>query len=548
MADNTETFIIRLKDRGFGAGIDSAGNKTDRLRNKVEATKTSVGGLTRVFKGLLAAGLITKGIGSSITAFNKQEQALAQVRVGLQTTGGVANRTFDELTRLAVNLQKKTLFGDEEILQDATAQLLTFTSIAGDQFDRAQVSALNLATRLNQDLKSASLQLGKALNDPAKGMSALSRSGITFTNEQIKVVKHLQETNRLAEAQSLILDELEKQYGGSAEAAAAAGTGGMKQLGNVIGDVQEKLGALLYDAIEPMIPTLMVLADNVGRFFSFLSENKDTLGTIFAIIGGALAPITAITLAIKIWTAVQWLLNIALTANPIGIVVALIGALIAGIVVAWKKSDKFRAVLKALWASIKQVGENIKKNFLAIPQLVIKAFKAIPTAIKQIFSGTGKLLKAIFTGDFGAIGTILKENFANNALVNVGKDFVKDRIEDARKVAKAGADAYNEEMDRSAAEKAKKKAAEEEKANAKKFNNSNAGLGSGMPKGGKNGLGAGIAGVKASAPKTFNINIESLIKEQNISTTTLNESASKIKEAITKALLLAVNDSQVIAE
>ncbi|MEM7298205.1 MAG: hypothetical protein AAF391_08070, partial [Bacteroidota bacterium] len=181
----------------------------------------------------------------SLQLYDEQEQAIAQVRAGLESTGFVAGRTLSELKKKAADLQDNTIFGDERILKEATAQLLTFTNIAGINFDRTQKAALDLATRLDGDLKSSSIQLGKALNDPVANLSALSRSGIQFSEDQKKVIKELANTNRLAEAQTIILDELEKQYGGSAEAAAEAGLGGFKQLQNSIGDLKEEIGELL---------------------------------------------------------------------------------------------------------------------------------------------------------------------------------------------------------------------------------------------------------------------------------------------------------------
>ena len=116
----------------------------------------------------------------SVEAFDKQAKAIAQVEAGIKSTGGAAGFTSEQLQKMASDLQNKTIFGDEAILQGATAQLLTFTNIAGTQFARTQEAALNLATRLDGDLKSASIQLGKALNDPIANLSALSRSGIQF--------------------------------------------------------------------------------------------------------------------------------------------------------------------------------------------------------------------------------------------------------------------------------------------------------------------------------------------------------------------------------
>ena len=93
---------------------------------------------------------------ASVAAFDQQAKALAQVEAGLMSTGNAAGFTSAQLQKMAADLQAKTIFGDEVILKDATAQLLTFTNIAGEQFKRTQVAALNLATRLDGDLKSAS--------------------------------------------------------------------------------------------------------------------------------------------------------------------------------------------------------------------------------------------------------------------------------------------------------------------------------------------------------------------------------------------------------
>jgi hypothetical protein len=76
----------------------------------------------------------------SIQAFRDQAKAVAQVEQGLKSTGNTAGKTLQELTDMATDLQKKTLFGDEDILQNATAQLLTFTNITGREFDRTQRS------------------------------------------------------------------------------------------------------------------------------------------------------------------------------------------------------------------------------------------------------------------------------------------------------------------------------------------------------------------------------------------------------------------------
>jgi predicted nucleic acid-binding Zn-ribbon protein len=245
----------------------------------------------------------------SVQTFRDQAKAVAQVEQGLKSTGNAAGRTLGDLTKMASELQKTTLFGDEDILQNATAQLLTFTNIAGEQFDRTQKAALDLATRLGGDLKSASIQLGKALNDPIANLSALSRSGIQFSKEQKEVIKSLAETGELAKAQGIILDELEKQYGGSAEAAAEA-DGGITQLGNAIGDLGEQIGKVVTQMIAPMIKKVRTLVEGFANLDDNTKRFVVRLGGIIAAFGPILFFLPQIITQVK-------LLSVALASNPI---------------------------------------------------------------------------------------------------------------------------------------------------------------------------------------------------------------------------------------
>ena len=79
-------------------------------------------------------------------------------------------------------MQQVSLFGDEQILNDVSAQLLTFGNITGDVFDRTQRAVIDLAATLGGDLQGVSIQLGKALNDPVEGLSALRRSCLLYTS------------------------------------------------------------------------------------------------------------------------------------------------------------------------------------------------------------------------------------------------------------------------------------------------------------------------------------------------------------------------------
>ena len=251
MAASTINVVLGLSSAQFEKNIRKVQRQMTQVAKQFEQFGKSMS--TYVTAPVVAMGV------ASVAAFDKQAKAIAQVEAGLVSTRNQVGFTSKELQKMASDLQGISLFGDEEILSGVTAQLLTFTNISGEQFEKTQVAALNLATRLDGDLKSASIQLGKALNDPIANLSALSRSGIQFSENQKALIKSLWETGQQAEAQALILEELEKQYGGSAEAAAKAGAGPLKQLQNSLGDLSESFGEIILVYITPLIEKMKQL-------------------------------------------------------------------------------------------------------------------------------------------------------------------------------------------------------------------------------------------------------------------------------------------------
>lgn len=298
---------------------------------------------------------------TSVRAFQIQAKAIAQVEAGLRSTGGQVGYTSQQLQKMASDLQKTTLFGDEQILKDATAQLLTFTNISGEQFQRTQKAALDLATRLDGDLKGASIQLGKALNDPVANLSALSRSGIQFSEEQKAVIKSLAESGQLAEAQTIILDELNRQYGGSAEAAAKA-DGGITQLANAFGDLQEVIGQTLMPMITPLINKLREIIERMQG----ASEHTKRMAVVIGLVASAIGPalfVTAqlargfhgVTLALKA-------LSGSMLATPWGIAAIAIGSVALAAYSVVKASNEATEAQKRMRAANKKATESYSKE------------------------------------------------------------------------------------------------------------------------------------------------------------------------------------------
>ncbi|MEM9786795.1 MAG: phage tail length tape measure family protein [Pseudomonadota bacterium] len=285
---------------------------------------------------------------------NEQEDAMALVRNGVETTGAAAGLAADNLFRIASGLQETSRFGDEDILRNVTTQLLTFTNIANDQFERSQQAILDVATVLDADLKSTAIQVGKALNDPVKGLSALSRSGITFSEEQTNVIKALAETGRVAEAQSLILDEIENQYGGSAAAAAETFAGQTVQLANAWGDVKEEFGAIIREFLPPLIDFLRNAVDFVRDLDPATKQWAVGLAAVSAAVGPLLIPLGFMVA------------GMAALSTPVLALVGTFTAIAAGIIV-------FRDEIRATIEFVRDFAKSMSEALSAIPEFLTRA-------------------------------------------------------------------------------------------------------------------------------------------------------------------------------
>lgn len=393
--------------KGFSTGMQNANRSILKMSKKMQSMGAA----------------LTVGVTAPLTAFaavslknwDTQVKAIAQVETGLKSTGNAVGFTSKQLQKMASDLQNTSLFGDEAILKDVTAQLLTFTNIAGNQFARTQQAALDLSTRLDGDLKSASIQLGKALNDPVANLSALSRSGIQFSEDQKAMINSLVETNKLAEAQDIILTELEKQYGNSASAAAKAGTGPLKQLSNAFGDLQEEVGAVIGSAILPLVDKLMGM---VSAFQALSPETKKWI-VILGSVAAALGPILA--LAGTILPALMT--GFTLLTGPIGLIAA--GLTAVGVII-YKNWEPIKAQLVEIGnyfidlyneSTVFRVAvESVVltfKNMWAVGKFALNAIwsllKGLASSFVDNFKLIGGIIKAVFTGNFSQIGGIVEK-------------------------------------------------------------------------------------------------------------------------------------------
>ncbi|OKL49294.1 phage tail protein [Boudabousia marimammalium] len=430
-------------------------------------------------------------------------------------TDAVANR----LVKYA-DAQARAYGVDQNVIKQTQAKLLTFGELAktadkvGGNFDRATQAAIDLAAAGFGTAEANAVQLGKALNDPVKGLASLSKSGVTFTEQEKQRIATLVESNKMGEAQSLVLAAIEKQVGGTAKAT-ANWTDRIKVMGSQMVEYFGLKTMPLLDYLGPkfeeLIPKVQAFIDNailrlqpawesfstwmtstglpalqaagawiktnlspvvkeladflqgtllpalkdfgtfiatsvvptVADFTKLLIDNRETIKKlaipVIAIVAAWKAYKTALAAVavaqagyalimgkastlMTIWNGVtkaaaiaQHLLNVALTANPIGLVIAAIAALVAGFVLLYNNSETVRNGVQAAWAGMKAAAEvvvNFYQTYVA--PVLSKVWAGIKTVVSTyinvvlvVIRTVLNMIKAVWNGDWAQVGRIL---------------------------------------------------------------------------------------------------------------------------------------------
>lgn len=283
---NTATIEVEKLAAALGDIETNSAKASDSLASMAE-----IGQLAFVGLGAAATELATRGLKSivdisqqSIAQFTGYQQNMKVIEQLIKTTGGTANITAKEIDKFAISLSEATLAGRGEVLE-ASKVLLSFRKISGDTFTRTLSVAQDLTEVMGQGLKSSVLQLAKALEDPVRGVSALTESGTVFTEKQREMIRTLVESGNIMEAQNFILNELEAQYGAAAEAAGTGLAGAFDTLGERTARLRGALGKALSPAVGEAINKFSELALTVlenDDILDSLTGTAENLAKVFA--------------------------------------------------------------------------------------------------------------------------------------------------------------------------------------------------------------------------------------------------------------------------
>lgn len=400
MAQKDLTIAVRARDESSSA----LNGLKDNLR-QVKDSASGVNGSIGSMAGAMAIGTTVAGLASSAFGFVKsaltecvaaaQEAELGQAQLAsvLASTGGVAGVTAAQANELAASLSNLTTYSDDEVLS-AENLTLTFTNVSSSVFPKATQAILDMSTAMGQDLKSSAIQLGKALNDPAQGASALTKVGVSLTEQQIEQVKAFQDSGDVMSAQNIILKELSNEFGGAAEAAANTYTGRMKQLSNSIGEVQENIGKAMLPALGFLASSLKEATDGAQ---TATSANDNLSRTMYSIAAASKGVVLYIISIVK---------TIALFAKTLG------------------------------------YGASVAYSFGSD---VVSAFKNVAEIGQQVFSAITKAIQGDFSGALDTFRNAFKFDFsATKASMQAAKDLTLEGVEDITSTWSQGSAAFAE--------------------------------------------------------------------------------------------------------
>lgn len=277
--------VLKADTSDFTKGVDHARKSLDGLEPSAKRGGGAMGALKFAAIGG-AAVLAAKGVmdfaSSAVTAAQESlvaDRRLDQIAKSMGYVKGEFAGTTDRLKEFAGTLSS-TIGVEDESIKATQGVLLTFSNLGdtanetGGMFDRATKAAYDLASAGFGSAEGNAKQLGKALNDPIKGIAALAKAGVTFTAQEKERIKTLVESNKLGEAQAMVMSAIEKQVGGTAQATAT----GVDRMKVAFGELQEAVGG-------PLAEVMTQVADAITPI---LNDLQGPLKEVATQVGGAL--------------------------------------------------------------------------------------------------------------------------------------------------------------------------------------------------------------------------------------------------------------------
>jgi hypothetical protein len=421
-------------DKSILPSTEDSGKKSGDRFNK--GFGSSLSKIKNVFLGAVVGGAVasfTKDLIAAGEAEVSSNRKLENVTKSMGLFGANAMTVAKRLEDLS-GVQQLQLGIDDDTIKSTQLKLLTFANlaktagVAGGMFDRASLAAQDLAAAGFGSAETNAVQLGKALQDPVKGITALARSGVTFTEQEKIKIETLVKSGKLLDAQNMIMKAIETQVGGTA----AAGVTASDKMTQGFNQIKETLGLALlptFNKVGDYISTKFIpyIKDFIERF----KEGKTALNPVFDAIKGFItfvitykdfllpivAGIVAFVAGLKLYAGIMAIVNIVnaiavgeftvfgavLTATGIGPLIVLIVALVAALVMFFTKTKTGQAIFK-------NFVNGVKLGFEFIKGLAIDFANVFVDGLNLIIHGINLFIRAwnMIPGhtDIKTVGTI----------------------------------------------------------------------------------------------------------------------------------------------
>ena len=423
---------IRGKLVGALKGLKGEGSGLGRvLSGEIERAKSSAAGLAQQFEesgkklgklsflggavGAALGGVLLQAVGQlkalteeGVQALAKQESLEARIAAALRRRGEAAEELTAKLSQMAEQMKVANAV-DDDAIRGAQLVFLAYQNIGTEAVPRATQAAIDLALALRQvggeqvSLEETARLLGRALNDPAQGMGALVRAGIQLDEQTKKTITTLQQQGRIAEAQAMLLSEIEKRVGGTGQAFAQSAQGIQqlfqltladlgKALAPLVLEIQKSVLPVFTQILQTIIPLLSQITQAVGQILAPLAQKiAETLKPVVEALVKALAPV--IDIVVKLATAI---------ANALQPVLEALGAVLSDVLGMLAEAlnevmADLQPVLEEIGAILRELGEQLGGIILELLQDIKEPLRdilrVVALGLVQALRGVASILR-----------------------------------------------------------------------------------------------------------------------------------------------------------
>ena len=398
---DSKSFKDLAKDAdGLKQVITSTLSEAQQLKGNVinfAALATGIDAAQRSFSQLQS------GMKDLADAYAVQEVAETKLATVMRQRMGATDAEIQSIKELASAQQEIGVIGDEVQLSGAQ-QIATFLNEKASL--ETLIPAMNNLLAQQKGLNASTgdaVQIGNLMGKAMMGqVDALKRVGISFTEAEANVIKYGTEQERAA----MLAQVIQNNVGDMNAELAATDSGKQQQLVNTLGDMKEQIGGLVNGAL-PFVTMAAQASQALAAVSTLIAGIKTLTTTLYASTKAFIASTAAtiknkvatlavaaaqkvVTIATNAWKAAQVVLNMILTANPIGLIITAVGGLVAAITAAYNNCESFRKIVDGVWEAIKPLANAIMNGLAKAFEWLVEKCKEAWEWLKNILGLGGK--------------------------------------------------------------------------------------------------------------------------------------------------------------